>query len=217
MKTRSLRQRHRTTKKQYLAQLKTRYPACKHDEDRSDRDLYTGHDITYGEMEYTGIEALYKHLVKKYNSNINAFIDVGSGRGKLCMYMAGHPKIKHVLGIELVKQRHDDALHLKDLLAKEYAKKVELVNENVLAVDFETFREANVFVWFSNLCFDQSTTNSIFHKLYEELPKGTILCCSKVFDTKNEINRTKEYEYIESIPIEMSWTKSSNVYIYKTV
>jgi 16S rRNA A1518/A1519 N6-dimethyltransferase RsmA/KsgA/DIM1 with predicted DNA glycosylase/AP lyase activity len=168
-------------------------------------------------MEYAGIDALYKHITKKYDKDINAFIDVGSGRGKLCMYMAAHPKIKEVLGIELVKQRHEDAVHLRDLLAKEYAKKVELRNQNVLEVDFEPLREAHVFVWFSNLCFDQSTTNSIFDKLYQELPKGSILCCSKIFDTQNKINRMKEYEYIESIPIEMSWTKSSNVYIYKTV
>ena len=215
MTTRRNKKRQRTTRKQYLDQLKTRYPSCKHDEDRSDRHLYTGHDITYGEMEYTGIDVLYKHLAKKYDKDINAFIDVGSGRGKLCMYMAAHPKIKRVLGVELVKQRHDDAVHLRDLLAKEYSKKVELLNKNIFEVDLKDFEDSRVFVWFSNLCFDQSTTNEIFHKLYEELPKGSIICCSKVFDIQQETGN--EYEYIESTPIKMSWTTSSNVYIYKTV
>ena len=217
MTTRRIKKRQRTTRKQYLDQLKNRYPSCKHDEDRSDRHLYTGHDITYGEMQYAGIDALYKHIVKRYDKDIDAFIDVGSGRGKLCMYMAAHPKIKHVLGIELVKQRHDDAIHLRDLLAKEYSKKVELLNQNVLEIDFEKFRDSKVFVWFSNLCFNQSITNEIFHKLYEELPKGSIICCSKIFDIQQDMAKQNEYEYIETIPIEMSWTKSSNVYIYKTV
>ena len=217
MTTRRNKKRQRTTRKQYLAKLQSSYPSCKHDQDRSDRHLYTGNDITYGEMEYTGIDALYKHIAKKYDSKINAFIDVGSGRGKLCMYMAAQPKIKEVLGIELVKQRHDDAVHLRDLLAKEYSTKVELLNKNIFEVDLRHFREAHVFVWFSNLCFDQSITNRIFHKLYEELPKGSIICCSKIFHNEDEMDNSNEYEYIESIPIKMSWTTSSDVYIYKTV
>lgn len=208
MKTRRIRSSHRTTKKQYLTQLKNRYPACKHDKDHSDRHLYTGHNITYGEMEYKGIEMLYRHIMKSYDNGVNTFIDVGSGRGKLCMYMAVQPKIKRILGIELVKQRHEDAVQLKTELAPEYSKKVELLNQNVLEIDFSPFSNSRVFVWFSNLCFDQSITNSIFCKLQEELPKGSIICCSK---------KPEMYEDIETIPIEMSWTKTSNVYIYITV
>jgi 16S rRNA A1518/A1519 N6-dimethyltransferase RsmA/KsgA/DIM1 with predicted DNA glycosylase/AP lyase activity len=124
------------------------------------------------------------------------------------MYMAAQPKINRVLGIELVKQRHDDALQLKEELAPEYSKKVELLNQNVLEIDLSDFSENRVFVWFSNLCFDQSITNRIFCKLQNELPKESIICCSK---------QPEMYDKIESIPIEMSWTRTSNVYIYRTV
>lgn len=197
----------RTTKKVYLAHLKTIYPACKFDEKRDDYSLYDGHKITYGEMEYTGIQTLYDHISKKFNKKINCFMDIGSGRGKLCMYMAAQSKIKHVLGVELVKQRHDDAVKLKKLLKQEYANKVDLLNQNVLEIDLKNYHGSDVFVWFSNLCFEQSTTNDIFQKLENELPKGTILCCSK--EPLPVVGKL-----IDTIPIEMSWNKTSNVFMY---
>ena len=161
----------RATKKRYLEKLKKLYPICKFDETRDDYALYDGHKITYGEMEYTGIQKLYSYISKNYNPKINCFMDIGSGRGKLCMYMAAQSKIQHVLGVELVKQRHDDAEVLKSQLKQEYSKKVDLLNQNVLEIDFEKYHGSHVFVWFSNLCFEQSTTNDIFQKLQNELPK----------------------------------------------
>jgi hypothetical protein len=198
LKMRTKRRRgFRTTRKQFLDQLKIKYPNCKYDVNR-DSHLYVGHDIVYGEMEYSGIQKLYNHL-KKYN--IDTFIDVGSGRGKLCMYMAAQPKIKYVMGVELVKERHDDAMKLKSELPEEISKKVELLNKNILDVDLKL--EGCVFVWFSNLCFHKSITDTIFKKL-QELPKGSIICCSKKPNDNN----------VESIVIEMSWSKTSEVFIY---
>jgi cyclopropane fatty-acyl-phospholipid synthase-like methyltransferase len=209
-KTRNHRQKTNTraTKKRYLDKLKRLYPICKFDEARHDYSLYDGHKITYGEMEYTGIQKLYSYVSKNYNPKINCFMDIGSGRGKLCMYMAAQSKIHHVLGVELVKQRHDDAEILKSQLKKEYSNKVDLLNKNVLEIDFEKYHGSEVLVWFSNLCFEQSTTNDIFQKLQKELPKGTILCCSKQ-------SSPMVGELLHAIPIEMSWNKTSNVFIYR--
>jgi hypothetical protein len=191
------------TKKKYIDHLKNLYPSCKFDQKRDDYHLYEKHKITYGEMEYEGMQQLYSY-VKKVNSHIDTFIDVGSGRGKLCMFMAAQPEVKRVLGVELVTQRHNDALALKDELIAyqetgkttskrvqkhncyggaavvDYANKVTFLNQNVLEIDLNGYIGGDaVFVWFSNLCFDQSTTNDIFEKLNRELPKGSIVCCSK--------------------------------------
>ena len=87
------------TKKNYIQTLQILYPKCKHD-DSNENCNYDGHKITYGEMEYNGIQQLYSIIAEKYNKNIDCFMDIGSGRGKLCMYMAAQPKIKHVLGVE---------------------------------------------------------------------------------------------------------------------
>ena len=202
--------RRNKTKKMYLQNLKNIYPSCKFDDAKAKEDYskYTDHKITYGEMEYDGIQQLYSYITKKYNSKINCFIDIGSGRGKLCMFMASQPKIIHVLGIELFEQRHNDAEKLKETLDPEYANKVELINSDALIVDLTKYNQYNIFIWFSNLCFDQETTNKIFEKLNSELPKGTIICCSK---QTNNINFTQ----IDSIAIPMSWNKSSRVSIYQ--
>lgn len=207
-KTKRTKRGFRTTRKNHINKLKEVYPACKFDNTRDDYSLYDGHKITYGEMEYDGIEKLYTFICKLYNSKIDCFIDIGSGRGKLCMYMAAQPKIKNVLGIELVKQRHDDAEILKSELKNEYSKKVELLNKNVLEIDFQNYKNNQIMIWFSNLCFEQSTTNEIFQKLKTEMPSGTIICCSK--QPNPPIG-----DFLQDIIIPMSWSKNSNVYIYK--
>ena len=205
--TKKNRRSQRGTRKNYIYRLKKLYPSCKHDH-INDNDLYNDHKTTYGEMEYDGIHKLYQFITKNYNSQIDCFIDVGSGRGKLCMYMASQPKIKDVLGVELVRQRHNDAENLKSELNFEFANKVELINKNIFETNFENYKDNQIFIWFSNLCFDQDGTNDIFSKLQKELPKGTILCCSKQpLPTIGEL--------LNKIKIPMSWIKESNVYIYR--
>jgi len=109
----STRKRHVLSAKQYIIKLRNLYPSCKFDHNREECETeYTGHKITYGEMEYEGIQQLYEHVTSHLSPKIDTFIDIGSGRGKLCMYMASKPKITSVLGIELVRQRHYDALQL---------------------------------------------------------------------------------------------------------
>jgi len=209
MLTRRIRRNsHKGTKKNYIIQLKNLYPNCKFDRNVEDISLYNGVNITYGEMEYEGIQKLYSFISKNYNNKINCFMDLGSGRGKLCMYMAAQPKIKYVLGVELVKQRHDDAEVLKSELTFEYADKVKLLHKNIFDVDFEDYKNKQIFIWFSNLCFEPTGINNVFQRLQKELPAGTIVCCSK---KPHELFG----EFLNTIQVPMSWNKSSNVYIYR--
>ena len=203
MKTRRKMNKN-VTRRIYISLLKRLYPVCKHDS--VDSSLYQNDKITYGEMDYEGMQQLYNH-VKKINSKIDCFIDIGSGRGKLCMYMGSQPKINSVLGVELVKERHDDAVELKTDLRSVNFNKVELINKSILDVDLKKYSSNQVLVWFSNLCFNPSTKNDIFKKLVIELPKGTIVCCS----SRPDIN----IEFLEIVNIPMSWNHSSSVYIYR--
>jgi hypothetical protein len=218
MNTRRRRSRARVTRKAFINALKKKYPECKHDES-GQHELYEGHKITYGEMDYEGLVRLFKH-VRGLNNGINTFIDVGSGRGKLCLYMTSVAKIKKTIGIELVKARHEDAVCLQNKVPGDYAKNAKFINASVFDVDLESElpEDPCVFVWFSNLCFEQNTTNDIFDKLANELPVGSIICCSKIYSTDSKIysadNKTS-LKFVESITIEMSWSKNSNVYIYK--
>lgn len=213
---------NRFTRKNYVDRLKDLYPSCKFDERRDDYHLYESHKITYGEMQYEGIQQLYSH-VKKINNHIDTFIDIGSGRGKLCMYMASQPEIRSVLGVELVTQRYNDAIKLQEDLMKDiskkkkstttdaanYGTKVMFLNQDILEVNLKNYlgKEA-VFLWFSNLCFDQSTTNDIFQKLNEELPADSIICCSK--EPIPVIGKP-----LNQLIIPMSWSKNSTVFMYQ--
>jgi len=205
---RNRRNSHKGTKKHYIIKLQKLYPNCKFDRNVEDISLYNGNNITYGEMEYEGIQKLYTFITKNYNPKINCFMDLGSGRGKLCIYMAAQPKIKHVLGVELVKQRHDDAEILKSEFTFEYADKVKLLHKNIFDVDFEEYKNNQIFIWFSNLCFDQTGIINVFQKIQRDLPSGTIICCSK---KPEEIFG----EFLHTIQAPMSWNKESNVYIYR--
>jgi methyl coenzyme M reductase alpha subunit len=239
MNTRRRRSRARVTRKAFITALKKKYPECKRDNSQQ-HELYKGHKVTYGEMDYVGIARLFKH-VHGINADINTFIDVGSGRGKLCLYMTSVAKIKKTIGIELVKVRHEDALCLQNKMPGDYAKNAKFINASVFDVDLESElpEDPCVFVWFSNLCFEQNTTNDIFDKLANELPMGSIICCSKIYSeskstdskiystdkiyspskstdkTDKSTDNKTSLKFVESIPIEMSWSKTSNVYIYK--
>lgn len=197
----------------YLCHLRNIYPEIIKDtlEDKEMfKQKYKEHKTTYGEMEYEGLEKLFRYI-SKFDPRINTFMDVGSGRGKLVLYMAGKKNIKKSIGIELVDKRHENALQLLDQLNMfpNFTNKITLLNENVLEISFKDYlpTEGLVFVWFSNLCFDQAITDSIFEKMREELPKGSIICCSQCPNTNNLDN-------IPSIKIPMTWSVST-VSIYR--
>jgi SAM-dependent methyltransferase len=198
---------------QYIFSLKRLYPLCKHDT-IIEAANYQEHKITYGEMTYEGIEELYTHVLSKTTSPLNSFLDVGCGRGKLCLYMAAKPNVYTSTGIELVKSRLMDAENLKSILSKKYllyTNKTNFINEDILKLSLSDSINANLktFVWFSNLCFDPSVTTTIFEKLVSELSTGSIICCSKT--PTDNIDRLKK---LENVVIPMSWSQSSNVYMY---
>ena len=164
-------------------------------------------------MNYEGIELLYTYLTKN-NFNIlpHCFLDVGSGRGKLCLYMAEKQNIDRSIGIELVEIRYKDSLKLQEELHyTTYTNKVEFYNSNIFDISLrQLITTSPVMVWFSNLCFDPNTTDEIFQKLVNELPNQSIICSSKPPNIVIE-----NCEYKDSITVPMSWFENSNVYIYQ--
>jgi len=209
--------RNYTYKQKYMKDLIHNYPSCKFDEAGFDKSQYGEHKITYGEMEYEGIKKLYK-IVSSYKK-INYFMDIGSGRGKLCFFMSSFHNILKVLGIELVKERYEDALLLRDKLNDKIVKKIDFINGNVLDINlYEKLRfdapnerlDASIFVWMSNLCFEHETTLRILNKLQDELPYGTIICLSK-----EPPSLPSKIKKIKNTKIEMSWCKDSSVTIYE--
>jgi len=202
----------------YINKLKSLYPLCLHDDAKTkekNKELYSQHNITYGEMTYEGIEMLYKNICQNYFSVLpHCFIDIGSGKGKLCLYMAEKNNIDQSIGIELVKNRYDCSIELKEKLKEinqTSSNKVEFYNSNIFDIKLnKLIMTAPVFIWFSNLCFEQNAINTIFQKIVNEIPVGSIICCSK--PTINIDNCT----ILTSIQVPMSWVDKSDVYIYQT-
>jgi len=193
-------------RKSHIKTLKSYYPRCLH-KSHAHNELYANDNTTYGEMEYDGIAALYTE-VKKHANNIQTFIDVGSGYGKLNIFMSSYERIKQSIGIELVKERH---LYAKRLLKKtksEYMHKVEFYNDNILALNLSEIVKSRhpVFVWWSNLCFNQDKTDEIFDKLKAELPSKSIVACSK---------QVSNITPLKQMQVPMSWNSSSQVHLYR--
>jgi SAM-dependent methyltransferase len=164
------------------------------------------YNTTYGEMELSGIKKLYTELLKTYS--FNCFMDLGSGKGKVCAYMAKQPAIKQVIGIELVEERHQEALQLIENLNQEEKQKVLLVLNDIFKVPLKKYKDMDTFIWISSLCFPQDVVNNIFKKIKKELKPGTIVCCSK----KPTIHIG---ELIGTLIVPQTWNSEHLVSIYK--
>jgi hypothetical protein len=201
----------------YLSELKKLYPECQHDKTVKELEQYKKYATTYGEMEYESIE--------KINSLLNStgqfkyFIDFGSGRGKLPLFMG--LKVDKSIGIELVKERADDADQLLNKLKDKFPEitsKVTLISgdmfkylDTVKPTDFTS----KVLIWISNLCFGEEITSQLFQKLVEKMPSGSVIMCSKIPDKIPERMSPLTILKTNTIEIPMSWSKSSVIHLYK--
>jgi hypothetical protein len=206
----------------YIIKLKKLYPECLHD-NANIKDVVkyqeSGYPITYGEMDYPAIEK-FNELFNS-TGTIKYFIDFGSGRGKLPLFMAD--KVTKSIGIELVTERYEDSLKLKEDLSKEFktiTDKVELIAgdmfEYLKNINKSTF-DSPVLIWISNLCFGEELTKKLFNELVDKMPSDTIIGSSKIPDSMPSgiIPIVKDGITDNKIIVPMSWSKSSSIYVYK--
>lgn len=190
----------------YILKLKKLYPQCIHDNGSlKNNKAYEKYATTYGEMDYPAIEL----FSKKYN-NMDYFIDFGSGRGKLPLFMA--TSVKKSIGIELVSERHQCAVELKNQLEKFYPEitsKVSLIEGDMFEYLAITTFDKPAIIWISNLCFPESITKDLFNAISIKFKAGTIIGCSK-FPNDIPTNITK----IEEMTVPMSWNKNSTIHIF---
>lgn len=199
----------------FRIKLKQLYPKAVYDLNMtsSQNQYYGSNVITYGELEYDGLEIINNIL--NPNKEVNYFFDIGSGRGKLVLYEASEPNIIKSYGIELVKQRHDDAVKLLNNIKEndnfdEFTNKVNFIFGDIFDIDLGKMIEPNskVLVWISNLCFSKNINEKIFDKITNELPKGTLIACS-------QSSENLKLEKLPNIIVPMSWTSNSDVNVYK--
>ncbi len=213
-KTRSKHRKRKQTLKnnQYLNHLVKLYPHTQYDSYSGQHPVY---NTTYGEMNYHGMNSMFSNLQDHNVKQCKTFMDLGCGRGSICLYMASKPNIKNSIGVELVKERLDDAIQLKNNLGKNnYTSKIQFHNDDIIQfLDNQDIHPHPHLVWISNLLFGDEVTNQVYNKLIDKLPNQSIICSSR---QPSEYD-TSKCQQIKNFEVPMSWTNSSPVYSYQIV
>ena len=169
------------------------------------------HNLTYGEIEWPALKIMLDYLQKQEGTSGTRFYDLGCGRGRAVLYMAMSGLFEHSVGIEVLPERVSLA---KDALNKLRASipiagsRVKLFEASFLNPAFK-YKDARL-VFLSNMCFDNETQNAIFRKLNTEMPKGSLVFCSRA---PSEVLSAFEVLGVERVP--MTWTPTSEIHILR--
>lgn len=169
------------------------------------------HNLTYGEIEWPALKIMLDYVQKQEGPSGTRFYDLGCGRARAVLYMAMSGLFEYSVGIEVLPERVSLA---KDALNKLRASipiagsRVKLFEASFLNPAFK-YKDARL-VFLSNMCFDTETQNAIFRKLNIEMPKGSLIFCSR---PPNETLTAFETLGIERIP--MTWTPTSEIHILR--
>jgi len=170
------------------------------------------HNLTYGEIEWPALKIMLDYVQKQsLTPSGTRFYDLGCGRGRAVLYMAMSGLFEHSVGIEVLPERVSLA---KDALNKLRASipiagsRVKLFEASFLNPAFK-YKDAKL-VFLSNMCFDNETQNAIFRKLNLEMPKGSLVFCSR---PPSEGLTAFETLGIEKVP--MTWTPTSEIHILR--
>jgi SAM-dependent methyltransferase len=183
------------------------------------------HNLTYGEIEWPALKIMLDYLQRQGTSPSQGvaspsqgvaspsgrFYDLGCGRGRAVLYMAMSGIFEHSVGIEVLPERVSLAKEALNKLRSSIpiaGAKIKLFEASFLNPAFK-YKDAKL-VFLSNMCFDNETQNAIFRKLNTEMPKGSLVFCSR---PPSETLSAFEVLGIEKIP--MTWTPTSEIHILR--
>ena len=176
---------------------------------------YTQYVTTYGEITEQGIHQCSKFFQKylpleKVQVQNRTFYDLGCGVGKFVIGMSFlHPQIRSI-GIEVVKERVQEAcIALSRVASKSIQQRCGFCEGSFLDPKFSYTNACYIFI--SNLCFREDTQRALVEKLGRELPMGAVLICSKALTNAPE----NGFELKEEAQIPMTWTVNSQIRIYQ--
>ena len=135
------------------------------------------HNLAYGEVEWSTLKLMSQHAEKGISGK---FYDLGCGRGRAVLYMALTGSFDLSVGVEVLPERislAQQALSKLKLSIPSSQSNVRLYEASFLNPAFK-YKDARL-VFLSNMCFDIETQDAIFAKLNIEMPKGSIVFCSK--------------------------------------
>ena len=157
------------------------------------------YNFTYGELTKEGLI----DLLKNYDTNDKTFYDLGSGKGNVLIYACEEFKnLKNIIGIELDKERHNEAS--KNIKNHNKENKIMVINDDILSNRYN-YGDAD-FIYISNLCFPDEVNDALSKKLNSEVKDGAIIFSSKFLDFKGNSECTKT-------KVKQTWIDSSNIFI----
>ena len=101
------------------------------------------------------------------------FYDLGSGLGKMVVHIGLEYGVKKSVGIELSKERHQAALHLKEKYGKKNDK-IEFHNISFFEYDFS---DATVIY-----CDNTAMPSHISKRIYKKIPSGCLFLFKRRID-----------------------------------
>ena len=152
--------------------------------------------LIYGEVSHIDI----KNIISSLNSNLNCenILDIGSGCGKLVVYIALKLNI-NVDGIEIDKNRFNKSEELLEYY--DIYNKVNFINDTFENIYFGNYD----IIYCCNLVFDNEDNNKLYHKIEKEFNGIFIL-----FEFNNILLPYLKYsEYIKT-----SWNSKVKIYIF---
>mmetsp|Transcript_11557 Transcript_11557/g.24322 ORF Transcript_11557/g.24322 Transcript_11557/m.24322 type:complete len:293 (+) Transcript_11557:138-1016(+) len=163
-------------------------------------------NLQYGEVTYTGMEALYTALRLKRG---DVFYDLGSGVGKLVLYVALRGEVLRSVGLEVGERRHA----LADSACQRLAKQVEVqgtpcADFAVMLADIsrQHYNDATVVVM-TNLCMDMGIINRTLNALMK-CPSLKRIVCITPMPPHSRLNLSR------IVKVHCTWAKTSSWQVY---
>ena len=152
--------------------------------------------LIYGESSSYDIYNIFKKIISNYN--IDNVIDIGSGCGKLILFLSHKFNNIYFEGIEIQKNRYDKAI---SLLNDTNLTNIYFFNDNFKDTYFGNYD----LLFCCNTVFNDEDNNFLYNKILNEFNGVFILF-------------TKYYKFIpffkEEIIINSSWSNKTPIYIY---
>jgi ubiquinone/menaquinone biosynthesis C-methylase UbiE len=164
-------------------------------------DLNKKYYTTYGELTNKGLIEMFKNI----DTRDKTFYDLGSGKGSVVINaINNYPELKKAIGIEYVKERHDEAIKRKYEMRN--SDKINFMQGDFTSNDFN-ISDADL-IYISNLCLSEETNKEIAEKINKEVKSGTYVFSSKQIPLKNV---SKCYQ----TKVNQTWKEGSNIYVNK--
>lgn len=169
-------------------------------------------NMQYGEINYAGMEHLYAALQVVPG---DVFYDLGSGTGKLVLYVALKGQVARSVGIEVGEKRHASAQQACERfktfenqeanggsVVKDRCAPVEMLLQDISRRRFDDVTVAVL----CNVCFDMSLQRRTLNNLLKCSSLRRLICATPLIDNRLQLKTT--------IKVPCSWAKISSWQVY---